>query len=96
MSAILLSRILSAIVILGGAMALGHVMLPYSPGHGLDRRVLFYAFVAAIGFARGLRDATVRGGFSPKARRIRAAVFAVVGVACSVAGYWVGHGNPLR
>lgn len=96
MSAILLSRILSAIVILGGGMAIAHLMLPYAPDHGPAWRVTFYVAMAAIGYMRGLRDATVRAGFAARARAIRAGIFAAASVLAALAGYLVMHGNPLR
>ena len=96
MSAIVLSRILSAIVVFGGGMAIAHVMLPYGPDKGVAWRAAFYLIVAGIAWLRGLRDATVRGGFSPRARAIRASIFAAVSVVVALGAYFVMHGNPIR
>lgn len=91
MKAITVSRINSALFVVGGGMLIGHVVLPYAPGRGPLVRLGFYAAVAAIGGARGLRDATLQRA-APRARWWRAAAFAAGALVLAWLGYLVVHG----
>ncbi len=91
MKAPTLSRINSALVVVVGGMALGHLVLPYSPGRGAPVRVAFYVAMAVLGAMRGLRDATVRG-LGGRARTVRGAGGALAAVALAWIAYIVVHG----
>lgn len=86
-----LSRINSTLVVVVGGMALGHLLLPYSPGRGPLVRVAFYLAMALLGALRGLRDATVRG-VPGRARLVRGIGAAIAAVVLAWLAYIVVHG----
>ena len=91
MKASTLSRINSALVVVVGGMALGHLALPYAPGRGPSARIAFYAAMALLGGLRGLRDATIRGVIG-RARMVRGVGAALAAVLLAWVAYIVVHG----
>lgn len=88
-----LSRLTSAILVVVIGMALGHLVLPYSPGRGIGIQLGFYAVMVALGALRGARDATVQG-IAGRARLERAVGWGVASVGLALAGYVAVHGWP--
>ena len=91
MKASTLSRINSALVVVVGGMALGHVLLPYSPPREPLVIAGFYGAMALLGAMRGRRDATLRGVVG-RARSVRAALGAAAAVVLALVAYIVVHG----
>ena len=94
MDALKLSRLNTAVLVVGVGLAAGHLLSPFSAGAGAGRRVALAATMLALGALRGWRDAAVRGVRAPRAVALTALAFALGALALAAAGYVVVHGVP--
>ena len=94
MDALKLSRINTAVLVVGVGLAAGHLISPYGAGGGSGRRAAFAAAMLASGGLRGWRDAVLRGVRAPRAVALTALGFALGALALAAAGYVVVHGVP--
>lgn len=100
MTAPVLARLTSGLVVAAGAMTVGHVLRPFVPGAAAAewwRRATFVLVIAALGAWRGRREVAVRAAWNDvHATQGRAARAAAVGASAAVLaaalGYIAVHG----
>lgn len=97
MTAPAVAYLTTALAVVAGGMLAGHVLAPYGPGAGLERRVAFALVMLALGAWRGRRQWRVAAEWNERpldARRgARSAIVGALGaLLLAAAGYGVAHG----
>lgn len=94
MQLLTLSRINSAVLVVGVAAAAGHLLLPFAAGVPAGRRIAFVALMLGLGALRGWREARLRDR-PPSGRAALAlpALFAAASLGVALLGYVTVHGR---
>lgn len=91
MDAVRLARLTTALVVVGGGLAVGHALTPYGAQTSPARRVAFWALVAGLGALRGWRESVVMENPRPRSRVL---AYAAGAVGLAYVANWVVHGGP--